>query len=93
MSLNSNNSGWIDCTLGDIVTFKRGYDLPKDKMNKGKYPVVGSNGIIGYHDDFTTESPGITIGRSGNVGKPFIVKEDSWSHNNTLFVEKFKRAN
>ena len=92
MSLNSNNSGWIDCTLGDIVTFKRGYDLPKDKMNKGKYPVVGSNGIIGYHDDFTTESPGITIGRSGNVGKPFIVKEDSWSHNTTLFVEKFKNV-
>ena len=92
MSLNSKNSNWITCTLGDIVTFKRGYDLPKDKMNKGKYPVVGSNGIIGYHDEFTTESPGITIGRSGNVGNPFIVKEDSWSHNTTLFVEKFKNV-
>ena len=92
MSLNSNSSKWITCTLGDIVTFKRGYDLPKDKMNKGNYPVVGSNGIIGYHDEFTTESPGITIGRSGNVGKPFIVKEASWSHNTTLFVEKFKNV-
>ncbi|WP_296882999.1 restriction endonuclease subunit S [uncultured Methanobrevibacter sp.] len=92
MSLNSNNHNWIDCTLGDIVTFKRGYDLPKDKMNKGKYPVVGSNGIIGYHDEFTTESPGITVGRSGNVGNPFIVKGDSWSHNTTLFVEKFKNV-
>ena len=92
MSLDSNNSGWVDCTLGDIVTFKRGYDLPKDKMNGGKYPVVGSNGIIGFHDEFTTESPGITIGRSGNVGKPFIVKEPSWSHNTTLFVEKFKNV-
>jgi len=92
LSLNSKNSNWITCTLGDIVTFKRGYDLPKDKMNKGKYPVVGSNGIIGYHDEFTTESPGITIGRSGNVGNPFIVKEDSWSHNTTLFVEKFKNV-
>ena len=92
MSLNSNNNNWIECTLGDIVTFKRGYDLPKDKMNKGKYPVVGSNGIIGYHDEFTTKSPGITVGRSGNVGKPFIVKGDSWSHNTTLFVEKFKNV-
>ena len=92
LSLDSNNSGWVDCTLGDIVTFKRGYDLPKGKMNDGKYPVVGSNGIIGFHDEFTTESPGITIGRSGNVGKPFIVKEQSWSHNTTLFVEKFKNV-
>ncbi len=92
MSLNSNSGKWITCTLGDIVTFKRGYDLPKDKMNKGDYPVVGSNGIIGYHDEFTTESPGITIGRSGNVGNPFIVKKASWSHNTTLFVEKFKNV-
>ncbi len=40
-------SEWKDCVLGDLVTFQRGYDLPKTKMKFGKYPVVGSNGIIG----------------------------------------------
>ncbi|UWD34434.1 restriction endonuclease subunit S [Mesomycoplasma molare] len=74
----------------DIVEFQRGEDLPKYNMRKGKYPVVGSNGIIGYHDSYTTSKPSITIGRSGNVGKPFIYDGRSWSHNTTLFIKKFK---
>lgn len=81
---------WRDCILGDLVTFQRGHDLPKSKMNGGKYPVVGSNGIIGYHDKYTTEAPSITVGRSGNVGKPFIYYGKSWSHNTSLYIKDFK---
>ncbi|MCM1314204.1 MAG: restriction endonuclease subunit S [Muribaculaceae bacterium] len=81
---------WKECLLGDIVTFQRGYDLPKTKMHGGIYPVVASNGIIGYHDKFTTEEPSITIGRSGSVGKPLLVKGKSWSHNTTLYIKEYK---
>lgn len=81
---------WKECTLGDLITFQRGHDLPKSKMIDGKYPVVGSNGIIGYHNEYTTEFPSITIGRSGNVGNPFIVYGQTWSHNTTLYVKDFK---
>ena len=81
---------WKECTLGDLITFQRGHDLPKRQMIDGKYPVVGSNGIIGYHNEYTTEFPSITIGRSGNVGDPFIVYGQTWSHNTTLYVKDFK---
>lgn len=81
---------WRDCILGDLVTFQRGHDLPKSKMNGGKYPVVGSNGIIGHHDKYTTEAPSVTVGRSGNVGKPFIYYGKSWSHNTSLYIKDFK---
>lgn len=81
---------WKECTLGDLIAFQRGHDLPKNQMTGGKYPVVGSNGIIGYHNEYTTESPSITIGRSGNVGSPFIVYGRTWSHNTTLYVKDFK---
>ena len=84
------NTKWKNCFLGDIITFQRGHDLPKAKMIYGEYPVVGSNGIIGYHNKFTTESPSITIGRSGNTGNPHIVYGKSWSHNTTLYVKEFK---
>jgi type I restriction enzyme S subunit len=33
----------------DFVKLQRGFDLPKNKMVQGKYPVVGSTTIIGYH--------------------------------------------
>lgn len=84
---------WKECVLGDLITFQRGHDLPKTEMISGKYPVVGSNGIIGYHNDYTTEEPSITVGRSGNVGKPFIYYGKSWSHNTTLYVKEFKDVN
>jgi type I restriction enzyme S subunit len=82
--------GWKTCMLEDVITFQRGYDLPKTQMTAGEYPVVGSNGIIGYHNEYTTEAPSITIGRSGNVGNPFIVYSRSWSHNTTLYVKEYK---
>ena len=81
---------WIQCTLGDLITFQRGHDLPKSQMQEGQYPVVGSNGIIGFHNKYTTDEPSITIGRSGNVGKPFIYYGKTWSHNTTLYVKDYK---
>ena len=81
---------WKTCQLGDLITFQRGHDLPKSKMSGGAYPVVGSNGIIGYHDEYTTEYPSITIGRSGNVGKPFLYKGRSWSHNTSLYIREYR---
>ncbi|MGE5342271.1 MAG: restriction endonuclease subunit S [Candidatus Omnitrophota bacterium] len=76
--------------MGDVVTFQRGYDLPKAKMKEGSIPVAGSNGIIGYHNEFTTRGPGITIGRSGNIGTPKFYKKNFWAHNTVLYIKDFK---
>ena len=83
---------WKTCELGELITFQRGHDLPKAAMIDGEYPVVGSNGIIGYHNRYTTEAPSISIGRSGNVGNPFIYYGKTWSHNTSLYVKEFKEA-
>ncbi|MCT4616499.1 MAG: restriction endonuclease subunit S [Marinifilaceae bacterium] len=82
--------GWKEVVLGDIINFRRGHDLPKTKMEGGHIPVVGSNGIIGYHSESTTSSPCITIGRSGNVGNPHIYFQDCWAHNTTLYIDNYK---
>ena len=76
---------WKECLLGDLITFQRGHDLPKSKMSGNGYPVVGSNGIIGFHNEYTTEYPSITVGRSGNVGKPYIVY-DGLGHIILLYI-------
>ena len=75
--------------LGDLVEFQRGYDLPKSKIQNGKYPVVTSNGILGYHNEYKSE-PSIVIGRSGTIGNPQLINEKFWAHNTTLFVKNFK---
>jgi len=81
--------GWHKTILGQLVTFHRGYDLPLKDTTGGKYPIVGSNGIIGYHDSFKIRGPGVTIGRSGNLGKPFFIEKDYWPHNTALYVSRF----
>lgn len=80
---------WKEVRLGDILNFRRGHDLPHSAMKPGKIPVAGSNGIIGYHDTATPMKPILTIGRSGNVGKPYFY-EEAWAHNTTLYVDDFK---
>ena len=80
---------WKEYKLGEILNFRRGHDLPHSKMQPGNIPVAGSNGIIGYHNEATPVSPCITIGRSGNVGTPYIYDE-CWAHNTVLYVDDFK---
>jgi type I restriction enzyme S subunit len=80
---------WKECKLGEFIVFQRGHDLPKTAMIDGKIPVAGSNGIIGYHDTPTTKGPGITIGRSGNIGTPHFYRNDFWAHNTVLYVRDF----
>ena len=80
---------WIKCPLGDILNFRRGHDLPKTSMIPGDIPVAGSNGIIGFHNVATPISPCITIGRSGNVGTPYIY-DKCWAHNTVLYIDDHK---
>jgi type I restriction enzyme S subunit len=66
----------------------RGFDLSSDKFVMGDIPVYGSNGPIGYHNEFTTIGPGITVGRSGSVGEVNFIEKDFWAHNTCLYVHK-----
>lgn len=79
-------------TIGDVVTLQRGYDLPKSKMTKGPYPVVGSTDIIAYHNEYNCDELCIVMGRSGNVGRPRFYIEKIWAHNTSLFSKSFHSA-
>ena len=85
-------SEWKEIKLGDVITFQRGHDLPKTNMVKGKFVVAGSNGIIGFHNKSTTKGPGVTIGRSGNIGTPMYYPMDYWAHNTVLYIKDFKNS-
>ncbi len=84
-------SEWKESTLGDELIVQRGHDLPKVSMVEGQYPVCSSSGILGYHNAYTHDGDGLTIGRSGHgIGKVFYYQGPFWAHNTVLYVKDFK---
>jgi len=88
------DESWEMVKLGDAITLQRGYDLPKQNWIEGDFPIVGSNGVIGFHNSYKEKGPGVVTGRSGTIGKVHYINYDYyWPHNTSLFVKDFKGNN
>lgn len=81
---------WRACRLGDVLTLKRGHDLPEHSRQEGAVPVVSSSGITGYHKEAKVKAPGVVTGRYGTLGEVFYLEEDFWPLNTALYVVDFK---
>lgn len=80
---------WLECTLGDVVTLKRGHDLPKSERLPGNVPVVSSSGFTGLHNEAKANPPGVVTGRYGTIGEVFYVTEPYWPLNTALYAIDF----
>lgn len=84
-------TSWKRIRFNDFCELQRGYDLPLSKIIAGKYPVVTSSGINGYHNKYKAKGPCLITGRSGNVGSVYYIDIDYyWPHNTVLFVKDFR---
>jgi type I restriction enzyme S subunit len=82
--------GWRVSKLGDLLELKRGYDLPASQRSPGGVPIVSSSGPTGVHDEAKVAGPGIVTGRCGTIGQVFLVREDFWPLNTTLYARDLK---
>jgi len=80
---------WDILELGKVATLQRGKDLPSYQRVFGKYPIVGSNGLVGYHNSYISQGKGVFVGRSGSVGKVTRINSSYWPLNTTLWVKDF----
>ncbi|WP_033486752.1 restriction endonuclease subunit S [Xanthomonas phaseoli] len=76
--------------LGDVVNFKRGYDLPESTRRTGPFPVISSGGFSGYHDEYKVAGEGVVTGRYGTLGEMHYYDGKYWPHNTALYVTDFK---
>lgn len=80
----------VNKRLGDIVNFKRGYDLPSYDRKAGPYPIISSSGISGYHSEYKVKGEGLITGRYGTLGEMYYIEGKYWPHNTALYVTDFK---
>jgi restriction endonuclease S subunit len=76
--------------LRDALTLQRGFDLPSSERTDGDVPVVASNGQVDTHGVAKVSAPGVVTGRSGTIGRVWLLERDFWPLNTTLYVKDFK---
>ena len=80
--------GWVLTKVRDVLEFNYGKNLPKSKRDaKGKYPIYGSNGIVGYHSSYFVKNPAIIVGRKGASGKVHLSEKPFWPIDTTYYIE------
>lgn len=80
-SLGPIPEGWRMSNVGKECEFKYGKSLPEKNRKVGDIPVYGSNGIVGWHNEFLVPGPGIIVGRKGTAGAI------TWSHSNSYPID------
>lgn len=81
------NDEWKNMKIGDCLDVKYGKDYKH--LNEGKYPVLGTGGVMEYVDDFLYSGESILIGRKGTIDKPMYINGPFWTVD-TLFYTEIK---
>jgi len=71
----------------EVCTLEYGISLPKQDRVNGPYPVLGSNGVTGYHNTYLVEGPTIVVGRKGSAGEVTFVAESCTPIDTTYYVK------
>ena len=71
-------------TLGKLINFSNGRSSP-ERFDDGKYPVFGSNGLIGKANDNNAPPKSIVVGRVGSYcGSVHFSQQPCWVTDNAI---------
>ena len=79
--------GWKVMRLGGVIELAYGKALIEGDRNGGHVAVIGSSGIVGWHDKALVPGPGIVVGRKGYVGSVHWSDTDFYPIDTTYFVK------
>ena len=80
------NAKWPMVELRSICTLEYGKPLKEADRKGGNYPVFGSNGIVGYHNEPLVKGPLIIVGRKGTAGATNWSDVDCFPIDTTFYV-------
>ncbi len=79
---------WAEITLGHLINLEYGAGLLEIARTGEGFPVFGSSGIVGRHEDYLVEAPGIVVGRKGSIGSVFWTDEPFYPIDTTYYVQQ-----
>tara|TARA_R110001583_G_scaffold195353_1_gene372120 strand:+ start:57 stop:1169 length:1113 start_codon:yes stop_codon:yes gene_type:complete len=78
--------GWIPTQVERFIGLSYGKALKKTVRIDGPYPVYGSGGITGSHNESLVSGPGIIVGRKGTVGSIYWESSDFYPIDTAYYV-------
>lgn len=81
----------MEYNLKDLVEIKYGKNQKHVKNPHGKYPILGTGGIIDLADQYLYDKPSVLIGRKGSIGKVKYIDKPFWTID-TLFYTKINET-
>ncbi len=79
--------------IGQVLSLEYGKSLPEAKRVAGEIPVMGSNGISGYHNESLCDGPAVIVGRKGSAGKVTYIERACFPIDTTFYVKPLIESN
>ena len=78
---------WQEGKIGDILKILHGKNQRAVESFNGKYPILGTGGIIGKATEFLCDWECVLIGRKGTIDNPMYMNTPFWTID-TLYYSK-----
>ena len=80
-------ASWPMVPLKEVISLEYGKPLKSGDRIDGPYPVYGSNGIVGIHNQYFVEGPTVVIGRKGSAGIVTFSETACYPIDTTFYVK------
>lgn len=80
---------WYKGVIGDILTILHGKNQHAVESHTGKYPILGTGGVMGKAIEYLCDWECVLIGRKGTIDTPMYMNKPFWTID-TLYYSKPK---
>jgi len=80
---------WGVKRLGDMLTLRHGKPQHAVVKPNGKYPILGTGGIMAWTDEYLYDKPSVMIGRKGTIDLPRYMDTPFWTVDTLFYSEVF----
>ena len=73
--------------LEEILKIKYGKNQKKVIDENGKFPILGTGGLMGYANQYLYDKPSVLIGRKGTIDKIKYIDEPFWTVDTLFYTQ------
>ena len=78
---------WKNRRLGSMLSVRHGRDHQGSKTKHGRYPLLGSGGLMGRTNRSVFGKPSVLIGRKGTINKPQFMSGPFWAVDTLFYTD------